>query len=351
MSIRIHELAKKIGMDNKQLLSLLKERKYDVKSVSSTIDNISAEAIEQEFAAQAKSTATAIEPEPEPSSDDVSVPDVTTDEPVASSSPKPIVENEVQQAFTTKLPAGMMVKSAQDIAREKEEAAKASAKPPAVVMPPRPSAPSMPGRPAMPMTPASRPTGAPPPTQPVVSSPRPAPTPYSSPRPVSSPQPAPVVSPQAPRPTVANAPQQPPAYTPPPVKTPPSAPVPVSAPPNAPKLPPVVSAPAAVPALPTSGGTTPPIVSIEGDVKIIHLKPPIVVRDFATALGLKPFKLISELMEMGIFASMNQNIEEGVATKVAEKHGFLLEIKHRGDAAAQQAIRTRNLIQLAAHTG
>jgi translation initiation factor IF-2 len=54
MSIRIHELAKKIGMDNKQLLSLLKERKHDVKSVSSTIDNISAEAIEQEFGNQEK---------------------------------------------------------------------------------------------------------------------------------------------------------------------------------------------------------------------------------------------------------------------------------------------------------
>jgi len=49
MSIRIHELAKKIGMDNKELLSLLKTRHFDVKSVSSTVDNISAEAIEQEF--------------------------------------------------------------------------------------------------------------------------------------------------------------------------------------------------------------------------------------------------------------------------------------------------------------
>lgn len=52
MSIRIHELAKKIGMDNKQLLSLLKERNFAVKSVSSTIDPISAEALAQEFANQ-----------------------------------------------------------------------------------------------------------------------------------------------------------------------------------------------------------------------------------------------------------------------------------------------------------
>ena len=52
MSIRIHELAKKIGMDNKALLALLKERKFDVKSASSTVDNISAEALEVEFAAK-----------------------------------------------------------------------------------------------------------------------------------------------------------------------------------------------------------------------------------------------------------------------------------------------------------
>jgi translation initiation factor IF-2 len=37
---------------------------------------------------------------------------------------------------------------------------------------------------------------------------------------------------------------------------------------------------------------------------------------------------------MSIFASMNQSIDEAVATKVAEKHGFLLDIKHRGEAAA-----------------
>ena len=49
MSIRIHELAKKIGMDNKSMLALLKERKFEVKSVSSTIDNISAEALQEEF--------------------------------------------------------------------------------------------------------------------------------------------------------------------------------------------------------------------------------------------------------------------------------------------------------------
>ncbi|MFI5336656.1 MAG: translation initiation factor IF-2, partial [Opitutales bacterium] len=79
-------------------------------------------------------------------------------------------------------------------------------------------------------------------------------------------------------------------------------------------------------------------VTQSGDVKIIHLKPPIIVRDFAVALGLKPFRLISELMEMSIFASMNQSIDEAIATKLAEKHGFLLEIKHRGETQPTAAV-------------
>ena len=61
------------------------------------------------------------------------------------------------------------------------------------------------------------------------------------------------------------------------------------------------------------------------------------VRDFATEIEVKPFKLISELMEMGIFASMNQTIEETVAVQIAKRHGFKLEIHHRGETQAEVA--------------
>ncbi|MDR0352416.1 MAG: translation initiation factor IF-2, partial [Opitutaceae bacterium] len=86
---------------------------------------------------------------------------------------------------------------------------------------------------------------------------------------------------------------------------------------------------------PPAAAANPPAAA--GEVKMISMKPPIIVRDFAAALGLKNFKLISELMTMGVFASINTTIEETIAIQVAEKFGFLLEIKHRGDAAAQQA--------------
>jgi len=96
------------------------------------------------------------------------------------------------------------------------------------------------------------------------------------------------------------------------------------------------------PPLPGSAASAPVVhITMQGDVKVLHLKPPIVVRDFAAALSLKPFKLISELNQLVGFAAMNSTIEEAVAQKVAEKYGFLLEIKHRGDVAAQQAAKEK----------
>jgi translation initiation factor IF-2 len=52
-------------MENKELIALLKGRGYEVKSASSTVDNISAEALREEFAAQAPSTQPAEPAEPE----------------------------------------------------------------------------------------------------------------------------------------------------------------------------------------------------------------------------------------------------------------------------------------------
>ncbi len=63
--------------------------------------------------------------------------------------------------------------------------------------------------------------------------------------------------------------------------------------------------------------------------EIITLKTPIVVRDLAVQLRLKPFKLIADLMELGVFANVNQAIDELVAQKVCAKNGFRSEIERR----------------------
>src|SRR5216110_2612654 len=63
--------------------------------------------------------------------------------------------------------------------------------------------------------------------------------------------------------------------------------------------------------------------------KIILIKPPIVVKQLATELGLKPHQLIAELMNYNIFANINQTVEPDIASKIAESHGFVLEKERR----------------------
>jgi translation initiation factor IF-2 len=63
--------------------------------------------------------------------------------------------------------------------------------------------------------------------------------------------------------------------------------------------------------------------------EIISLKPPIVVRELAEQLKRKPFQLIADLMELGVFANVNQGIEEEIAKKICAKYGFRFEVEKR----------------------
>src|SRR5438874_1509186 len=67
--------------------------------------------------------------------------------------------------------------------------------------------------------------------------------------------------------------------------------------------------------------------------KVILIKPPIVVKQLASELGLKPHQLIAELMTYNIFANINQTIEPDIASKIAENHGFVLEKERREKGA------------------
>jgi translation initiation factor IF-2 len=63
--------------------------------------------------------------------------------------------------------------------------------------------------------------------------------------------------------------------------------------------------------------------------ELITLKPPIVVRDLAEKLSRKPFQLIADLMELGVFANVNQAIDETTAQRLCAKHGFRFEVEKR----------------------
>lgn len=61
------------------------------------------------------------------------------------------------------------------------------------------------------------------------------------------------------------------------------------------------------------------------DDKTLIIKPPIVVRELAEMMNIKPNMLIAELMGMNIFASINQKIELKVIQALADRHGFKVE--------------------------
>ena len=246
MSVRVHAIAKEVGKTSKEIIEILKERGYDIKSASSTLDNITAESLIEELkpAQDAEGTASPVnEPQTE------------------SQVSEETGESESEVAESQKAP---IVKSKADLEKEKLEKEEAEA---AQIQADEPE--SEPEAEQLPAAPATKASNLPPPPNKKASAPAP---------PIAAGKPG------VPAPPGASSPQ-------------------------------------------TSDETG----SVEGN--IITIKPPIVVRDFAGFIGLKPFQLISELMEMGIFASMNQSIEEEVARKIAQVKGFELEIKHRGEKA------------------
>jgi translation initiation factor IF-2 len=82
--------------------------------------------------------------------------------------------------------------------------------------------------------------------------------------------------------------------------------------------------PPAKPAAPVA-----PKISLPEDAQVITLKPPIVVRELAEKLKVKPHQIIAALMDMQVFAAVNQAIDEPVAQKICAKFGFRFEVEKR----------------------
>ncbi len=299
MSVRIYELSKELNMENKEVMQLLRDRGFEVKSASSTIDNISAQALVEEFGNS---------PDSQPS-EEAAAPKAEQEE---APKPGPVVP---------KLPPQAIVKTREEIEKERREKEAAEGEARAKREAEREAA-----RRAV-VEQQQKP-------QSVVKAPDeseqrkspPLPPPPSARR---SPMPAPqITAPGRAAPSmVPPRPAAPAGSVPPPVK------IPSARPAATPSIPPAIPKPVGAGATPPQGGANALAGKIieEDGKKIIQLKPPIVVRDFAQLLGQKPFQLISELNDMGIFASLNLAIEEPTAKLIAERHGFELDIKHRGD--------------------
>lgn len=74
-------------------------------------------------------------------------------------------------------------------------------------------------------------------------------------------------------------------------------------------------------------------IEIVGDQKILHIKPPIIVKELAAMMDLKPFLVIQDLMDLNIFGNLNQVIDPEIVSKICEKHGFVFEKERREKGA------------------
>ena len=84
---------------------------------------------------------------------------------------------------------------------------------------------------------------------------------------------------------------------------------------------------------PAEAGKSEKSIEEVGVQKIIHIKPPIIVKDLAEMMEMKPFKIIQDLMELDVFANQTQSIEPDVASQICEKHGFVFEKEKREKGA------------------
>jgi translation initiation factor IF-2 len=77
----------------------------------------------------------------------------------------------------------------------------------------------------------------------------------------------------------------------------------------------------------------------EEELRELHLKTPITVRDLAEALKKKPNELIGMLMTMNIFAAINQVLDVELVEKICERHGVKFIRERREKPQERGAVR------------
>ncbi len=71
--------------------------------------------------------------------------------------------------------------------------------------------------------------------------------------------------------------------------------------------------------------------------KSVQIKAPISVADLSVIMGLKPFKIIADLLPMGVFANPDSVLDSEQLAAVCEKHGFAYERVKREKGAGVKA--------------
>ena len=93
----------------------------------------------------------------------------------------------------------------------------------------------------------------------------------------------------------------------------------------------------------TERGATParqrfaPVVSSAPSAdKVIQLRGPIPLKDLAEMMGIRPNRLIADLMQLNVLVSINQRVDIERAGKIAEKYGYTVEMERTRRSATRK---------------
>ena len=114
------------------------------------------------------------------------------------------------------------------------------------------------------------------------------------------------------------------------------APAPAAAPAPAPKQEPKPAPKSAPKPAPAPAAEKPAAAAAPAD-GVINVKAPVSVADLAALMGLKPFKLIAELLPMGVYANPATLLDSDQVAALCEKHGFAYERVKREKGAGVKA--------------
>ncbi len=82
---------------------------------------------------------------------------------------------------------------------------------------------------------------------------------------------------------------------------------------------------------------TPAEKSVAPD-RIITLRGAVVIKELAERMGLRPNRLIADLMQMNMLVSINERIELDVASKLADKYGFKIELERQKRSSERKPV-------------
>ncbi len=302
--MRVHELAKELGLTSKALMGLLVRMKIPAKSHSSTLDDAMIERVRREAKAKGKAV-----PVAEPPMPSAPVRDAKT----------PTGERILGMRKITPPPPAPVVEASPVQAPARAEAVEAPVKELALSNPTTQAVPAPKTAPPRlePEAPKVKPTikkESPAPVVPKVV-PRETRSPVPPRRTIPAPPPPRVVPHEPVRKEPALKPVPPPAF--PSVDAPPAtSPTPVAVAPVAPVAPRERKTRERIPPPPPESPAPPPVVPSE-----IELSGPLSVGELAARLGLAGGDIVKRLLEQGVLAGINQQIPFEIATKAAESFG------------------------------